>query len=64
MQMYGHHQAVLVSVICLHKTHCLYEFISTHVTYPYNAYIYKSIEIHFYTWKHIWRPIQKNNNDK
>ena len=27
MYMYGHHQVGLVSVICLHKTHCLNEFI-------------------------------------
>ena len=28
-----HHHVVLVSVICLHKTHSLHEFISTHVSF-------------------------------
>ena len=47
MYMYGHHQVVPVSMICLHKTHCLNEFISTHVFFykckhPHiiNIYIY------------------------
>ena len=46
MYMYGHHQVVLVSVICLHKTHCLNEFVSTHVSF----YKYKHTYImHIYT---------------
>ena len=56
MYMYGHHQVVLVSVICLHKTHCLNEFISTCIflqmqTYPYNEYIY--IQKHRDTFIHM-----------
>ena len=51
MYIYGHYQVILFTVICLHNTHCLNEYISTYIyiyiyIYIKHIFVYKVSVIH------------------